>query len=281
MRKMRKLGIFIIWLGVFSLLSSGGILAYNLWDDNRAGESAAVTTQLLHKHIAAIAEAEYEGEITEDVPKLIEIDGEFYIGILRIPAFRLEFAVNNEWSDERLENTPCRYSGDLISSLVICAHNYRNHFGKLSNLSRGDKVLITDARGNEYWYNSELIEIIHETDTDVMVDSPYDLTLFTCALSRAERITVRFTKIDYENPPFPGYEIRQGQVNGNALIIQRYLNAIRNIQSDIPPLDEDGSFGEITLEAVQEFQRAYGLKDDGVVGIATWSKMVEVYNNLR
>lgn len=35
----------------------------------------------------------------------------------------------------------------------------------------------------------------------------------------------------------------------------------------------DGIFGELTYEAVREFQRVNGLKVDGIVGCATWDKL--------
>jgi peptidoglycan hydrolase-like protein with peptidoglycan-binding domain len=40
------------------------------------------------------------------------------------------------------------------------------------------------------------------------------------------------------------------------------------------PITIDGIFGPRTLAAVKDFQRKYGLKPDGVVGLTTWEKMV-------
>ena len=41
----------------------------------------------------------------------------------------------------------------------------------------------------------------------------------------------------------------------------------------------DGKMGPMTKEAVREFQRVHGLKDDGVVGKQTWAKL-NAYANL-
>ena len=35
----------------------------------------------------------------------------------------------------------------------------------------------------------------------------------------------------------------------------------------------DGKIGSLTREAIKEFQRVHGLKDDGVVGKETWAKL--------
>jgi len=35
----------------------------------------------------------------------------------------------------------------------------------------------------------------------------------------------------------------------------------------------DGKMGPLTRDAIKEFQRVHGLKDDGVVGKQTWAQM--------
>ena len=38
----------------------------------------------------------------------------------------------------------------------------------------------------------------------------------------------------------------------------------------------DGKFGRLTQEAVVEFQKANGLKQDGIVGLGTWSRLLGI-----
>ena len=81
--------------------------------------------------------------------------------------------------------------------------------------------------------------------------------------------------------PYPGKPVQQGQFNENVLLMQKYLNAISSVQTDIPQLTEDGAFGPATYNAVQIFQRLYGLTVDGSIGPITWEKIVTTYDNLQ
>lgn len=49
--------------------------------------------------------------------------------------------------------------------------------------------------------------------------------------------------------------------------------AVRLIQK-LLKIKVDGQFGQLTFEAVEEFQRANGLVPDGIVGAKTWAKMI-------
>lgn len=49
-------------------------------------------------------------------------------------------------------------------------------------------------------------------------------------------------------------------------------NDVRTLQSALH-IYPDGIFGELTEEAVKEFQKANGLKVDGIVGEQTWAKI--------
>ena len=56
----------------------------------------------------------------------------------------------------RLKIAPCRQFGSSrTDDLVIAAHNYESHFGKLTSLTAGDSVTFTDMDGivNEYVVN--------------------------------------------------------------------------------------------------------------------------------
>ncbi len=77
---------------------------------------------------------------------------------------------------------------------------------------------------------------------------------------------------------YPGRPVRLGDVGEPVFIIQASLNRISRNYPAIPKIwPADGIYGEKTEEAVKEFQRIFNLTPDGIVGKATWYKLVAIY----
>jgi sortase A len=206
---MKSIAVFV---GIIAILAAVGLITYNRSESEWAGRNAEKILQALVEEIDVMSISD-DSEPDYTPPPLIEIGGELYIGILKIPALSLELPINNVLDYDRLKNSPCRYVGDLSGNLVISAHNYRQHFRSISTLTNGDTVVIVDGNGTEHNFTVELIEIIHGTDIYGMINSPYDLTLFTCTSTRTERYTVRCVRegkiIEHTGgkPEHPTFEI--------------------------------------------------------------------------
>lgn len=122
----------------------------------------------------------------------VQLDGRNYLGVLKIPVLGLELPVMTDWSYPKLKIAPCRYSGSIYQGdLVVMAHNYAQHFGRIKNLNPGDAVLFTDIDGNVFHYQVAAIETLHPTDIENMTSGEWPLTLFTCTTGRTYRVTVR------------------------------------------------------------------------------------------
>ena len=94
--------------------------------------------------------------------------------------------------EERMKETVCRYSGSVAANnLVIAGHNYRRHFGGLTNLKTGDEVTLQTMDGEEHSYQVAQLETLAETAVKEMTAGDYPLTLFTCDYSGQARIAVR------------------------------------------------------------------------------------------
>jgi len=81
---------------------------------------------------------------------------------------------------------------------------------------------------------------------------------------------------------YPGRPYRIGDTGGSVTLIQQFLNEISNDYPLIPKINPvDGIFGEDTENAVTVFQEIFNLTPDGIVGEATWNKMVLLYVAIR
>ena len=81
------------------------------------------------------------------------------------------------------------------------------------------------------------------------------------------------------SPSYPGTALQKGSNNSEVARIQTYLNALRPyIPCLTSTLTVDGKFGPSTKNAVVYFQTRNGLKADGIIGSATWQKLVTMFN---
>ncbi len=198
--KNNKRSVIIISLGVLCILFACGLFVYNQITANRAYQISQETVEELS---AIIAEEESDfptDNYDRKMPK-VKVDGMGYIGILEIEELELKLPVSAELDYSKLDKSPCLYSGSVYrDDMVIAAHNYENHFGRLSYLSIGSKINFTDVENNTYSYEVVNIETLSATQTDDMKTktptNDWDLTLFTCNYSGSKRVTIRCERID-------------------------------------------------------------------------------------
>ncbi|MDY3984022.1 sortase [Dysosmobacter sp.] len=203
--KGKKQGTWLMTGGLLLMAAALLLTCYNLWDERRAAASAEgvlgeLPAEMRSAENAGTTETDEMGEI--EIPDYllnpemempaVEIDGEGYIGTLKIPALDLELPVMEEWSYPRLRKAPCRYSGSAYrGDMVIAAHNYKTHFGRLKELRPGDEVTFIDADGNVFRYAVAETETLGGGDVEEMRAGDWDLTLFTCTYGGKSRVTVR------------------------------------------------------------------------------------------
>ena len=211
-----KAGIICIALGALLLSGSLILSLYNRREDVVAQETVAkVVPQIVEQIQQAQAEKEEkEGRpqsntekepirdpalkvpvelLTEEDKKMteVEIDGHYYIGCLSIPALELELPIMSDWSYSKLRVSPCRYNGTVRGEdLVLMAHNYKSHFGYISQLKLGDRVVFTDMDGNVTEYKVVGTDVLEPTAVETVTSGDYDLTLFTCTYGGKSRVTV-------------------------------------------------------------------------------------------
>lgn len=210
---MRNKGTGMILLGLLLIAAALFLTAYNLYDEQRAEQSALQVIDRLEDYLPLEVPTEASTEpiveqalMPNDAPNYVlcpdmempveTINGIDYIGVLQIPSLELELPIASEWNYPNLKTAPCRYSGSAyLNNMIICAHNYSSHFGKLKSLSEGDVATFTDMAGNVFIYKMVERETLNPSDIEEMEDGDWDLTLFTCTVGGKTRVTIRF-KLD-------------------------------------------------------------------------------------
>lgn len=184
----KKIGKILMLLGA-ALIAAAVVLAiFNYTEDKSAGKAS----ENILPELSAAAEENSDGE-----NEFIIIDGNEYIGYISVPSLGIDLPVMAEWDYDKLKIAPCRYYGSAkTDDLIIAGHNYTSHFGKLTGIDIGASVYFTDAADRKYEYTVADIESLGGYDTEKMIISDYDLTLYTCDYSGNNRITVRCTRLD-------------------------------------------------------------------------------------
>ncbi len=190
---MKKLQVIcgMIFMLFGSLLLFGTLLfsVYNQKLEHNAMDASASAVKEVQQEI------EWNRNADEKKPlplQQLQDDGISYLGILEIPRLDLSLPVQTDWSYDKLYDSPCVYSGSIQNGeLVILAHNYLAHFRNIGNLQPEDTILLTDMEGQQFHYVVKDVLLLEAENVTEMVDSDYDLSLFTCSYSGESRITVR------------------------------------------------------------------------------------------
>ena len=201
----RKFGILFIIIGILLILAALLLIGYNRYESQSASKASQSVLAVMQNTVeettvsSAVEDvyvdhidpydqdaAEIAAEMTEK-----EIDGQYYIGYLSIPILELELPVISEWSYPRLRIAPCRHFGSTkTDDLVIAAHNYESHFGKLKQLKTGDLLTFTDMDGEKILYEVQVVDVLQPTAVDAVKNSDFDLVLYTCTYGGESRVVV-------------------------------------------------------------------------------------------
>ena len=208
---MRKLlGIVLMVSGVVLVLGAGCLLIKNQQEGRSAQEFVQMVIPEIQQEIRQAQETAPMGTVIPPEIQVAEyipveylkpedlvmtekiINGHAYVGYLAVPDLGLELPVMSDWDYNKLQISPCRYFGTVRGEdMVIMAHNYSTHFGRISNLQVGALVQFVDMDGKVWNYEVVSMDILSAQAIEEMTAGEYDLTLFTCDKNRSYRVTVR------------------------------------------------------------------------------------------
>lgn len=202
-RAKQKVAAALIISGCICLLAAVLLIAYNAAESSRASKTARELTaafeRLLNESVYEEGAKGQSDPALEKAPsgeygevQTLSVGGYDIAGRLELPSIGLDIAVIAEWSYANLSVAPCRYSGTPGERLVLLAHNYDRHFGRLTELEPGDEATFTDVSGEAYSYEVLRTEIWTAEELEqILSGEDWGLTLFTCTYGGAKRVVVR------------------------------------------------------------------------------------------
>lgn len=192
-----KIGISLMITGCLAIIAAVFLVGLNIGTNYSSGKKSGEVLSLLESEIESNENENfiYNENKTDKSLKSISVGDNTFIGIINIPDIGIELPVMSSWNYDNLDISPCLYYRDS-EKMVIAAHNFSTHFGKIKELSYGDYITFRDTENNIQMYEVVNTEILDSYDTKKMISGEdWDLTLFTCTLSGTQRVTVRCKEI--------------------------------------------------------------------------------------
>lgn len=191
--KVKDNGKKIIITGLLLITAALCLTVYNIYDGIRAASAANEAAMQLENQLGRDSDDFRLGD-TDAMPVRM-LDGIEYSGIIEIPDLGVVLPIIDNCNNNNLKLAPCRYAGSVYqNNMVIAAHNYRNHFGKIKTLKQGADIYIIDMEGNVFEYTVSSLEVLDSAAVEEMKSSEWDLTLFTCTVGGKARVTIRCEK---------------------------------------------------------------------------------------
>lgn len=193
MNKRQKQGMLLLLAGVVLVLCGLGIHLAQERQDTMAGQTAALLLQQLDQK-ALPSETETEDKTPDRDPEMPvkKYMGYTLIGSISIPSVGICLPVLDDWSEDMLKVSPCRYRGSISGGdMIIMGHNYKSHFTPLQKIAVGAEVEFENTLGKVFRFRVAKIEYLHRTEGELLPSEEYPLTVFTCTPGGLERIVVR------------------------------------------------------------------------------------------
>jgi len=181
-------GYIYIAIGALLIIIAAVIVKNNFDVNARAG---AASDEMLEEVIQQMPEVAIGTHFKGAMP-IAAVDGRSFIGTVQIPSLGLILPIQDQWSKDNAKVAICRYSGSVYDNdLIVCGHNYVEHFGRLPELEIGAEVIVTDMNGVSFYFEVTNIETLGAYDTEKMEAGQWDFTMFTCTVGGSNRVTVR------------------------------------------------------------------------------------------
>lgn len=132
-----------------------------------------------------------------------EVDGYKVIGKLEIPKIELTTYILSETSKDSLNKSVTKLCGPKINGIgnvCIAGHNYnkKNMFSNLNKLENGDRIFITDTKGNKVEYLVYDKYKVYPKETECLsqeTEGEREITLITCTTGAIKRLIIKAVEL--------------------------------------------------------------------------------------
>lgn len=137
--------------------------------------------------------------------------------------------------------------------------------------------------GEEFTEDTKEMVIAFQTSNNIeangIVDKNTWNALVTAYNQTKELIPEEY--LYYEDKLYPGIFLSIGMTGDDILNLQNFLYIICEKTHQIPGVRVNGTFDELTEESIKAIQKRYNLPENGIVGPATWQKIIDWVESLE
>ena len=188
--KKHKFPLFL-WLGICLIMASVSmVLAFQIRMHIGAQHNQKILSsmdQLLPERSPGVPGI----YLTSGMP-VLEIENVDYVAMFEVPSFDVALPVADQWDGNNLPRSPSRFFGSTYdNSLIIGGADDPRQFGFCDKIEHGAQIIVTDMTGAQFTYTVSKVDRAKHAETQWLMDSDYELTLFCHDVYSMEYIAVR------------------------------------------------------------------------------------------
>ena len=137
--------------------------------------------------------------------------------------------------------------------------------------------------GEEFTENTKEMVIAFQTSNNIEANGIVDKNTWNALVTDYNQTKELIPEeyLYYEDKLYPGIFLSLGMTGDDILNLQNFLYIICEKTHQIPGVRVNGTFDELTEESIKAIQKRYNLPENGVVGPATWQKIIDWVESLE
>ena len=137
--------------------------------------------------------------------------------------------------------------------------------------------------GEEFTENTKEMVIAFQTSNNIEANGIVDKNTWNALVTDYNQTKELIPEeyLYYEDKLYPGIFLSLGMTGDDILNLQNFLYIICEKTHQIPGVRVNGTFDELTEESIKAIQKRYNLPENGIVGPATWQKIIDWVESLE